>query len=73
MIQVLYVDDEPGLLEIGKLFLERTNDIRVETINSATQGLDQLDLMNYDVIVSDFQMPHMDGIEFLKQGPCCKR
>jgi PAS domain S-box-containing protein len=23
--------------------------------------------MNYDVIVSDFQMPHMDGIEFLKQ------
>ncbi len=67
MIQVLYVDDEPGLLEIGKLFLEMEKDIRVETINSATQGLDQLDLMNYDVIVSDFQMPHMDGIEFLKQ------
>ncbi|MEI6293289.1 MAG: response regulator [Methanomicrobiales archaeon] len=66
MIQVLYVDDEPGLLEIGKLFLERTNDIKVETLNSATQGLDQLDLMRYDVIVSDFQMPHMDGIEFLK-------
>ncbi len=42
MIQVLYVDDEPGLLEIGKLFLEREKDIRVETINSATQGLDQL-------------------------------
>ena len=67
MINVLYVDDEPGLLEIGKLFLERTNDIRVEIINSATQGLDQLDIINYDVIVSDFQMPHMDGIEFLKR------
>jgi PAS domain S-box-containing protein len=67
MIQVLYVDDEPGLLEIGKLFLERTNDIKVETLNSATQGLDQLELINYDVIVSDFQMPHMDGIEFLKR------
>jgi len=72
MIQVLYVDDEPGLLEIGKLFLERTKDIKVETINSATQGLDQLDLMNYDVIVSDFQMPHMDGIEFLKQVRAAK-
>jgi len=67
MIQVLYVDDEPGLLEIGKLFLERTNDIKVEIINSAMQGMDQLDLRNYDVIVSDFQMPHMDGIEFLKR------
>jgi PAS domain S-box-containing protein len=67
MIHVLYVDDEPGLLEIGKLFLERTNDIRVEVINSATQGLDQLELTSYDVIVSDFQMPHMDGIEFLKR------
>ncbi len=72
MIQVLYVDDEPGLLEIGKLFLERTKDIKVETINSATQGLDQLDLMNYDVIVSDFQMPHMDGIEFLKKVRAAK-
>ena len=67
MIHVLYVDDEPGLLEIGKLFLERTNDIKVETLNSAVQGLDQLDLRRYDVIVSDFQMPHMDGIEFLKR------
>jgi PAS domain S-box-containing protein len=72
MIQVLYVDDEPGLLEIGKLFLERTNDIKVETLNSATQGLDQLDLMSYDVIVSDFQMPHMDGIEFLKRVRAAK-
>jgi PAS domain S-box-containing protein len=67
MIHVLYVDDEPGLLEIGKLFLERTNEIKVETLNSADQGLDQLDIMRYDVIVSDFQMPHMDGIEFLKK------
>lgn len=67
MIQVLYVDDEPGLLEIGKVFLERTGDISVETINSAIQGLDQLEIKNYDVIVSDYQMPHMDGIEFLKR------
>ena len=67
MISVLYVDDEPGLLELGKQFLERTNEIRVETINSASQGLDQLDLRYYDVIVSDYQMPHMDGIEFLKR------
>jgi PAS domain S-box-containing protein len=72
MIHVLYVDDEPGLLEIGKLFLERTNDIRVEIINSATQGLDQLDIINYDVIVSDFQMPYMDGIEFLKRVRAAK-
>jgi PAS domain S-box-containing protein len=67
MITVLYVDDEPGLLEIGKLYLERTKEIKVETLNSATQGLDQLDLQSYDVIVSDFQMPHMDGLEFLKK------
>ncbi|MCX6698977.1 MAG: response regulator [Methanomicrobiales archaeon] len=72
MINVLYVDDEPGLLEIGKLYLERTNDIMVQTINSASQGLDQLELMNYDVIVSDFQMPDMDGIQFLKRVRAAK-
>lgn len=28
-ISVLYVDDEPDLLDLGKIFLERTGDFRV--------------------------------------------
>ena len=30
-IRVLFVDDEPGMLDIGKLFLERSGDFAVTT------------------------------------------
>lgn len=34
MITVLYVDDEPGLLELGKLFLEQGGMFRISTAES---------------------------------------
>jgi len=66
MFSLLYVDDEPGLLELGKLFLENTGDFEVTTALSAEAGLEQLALQDFDAVVSDFQMPGMDGIELLK-------
>ena len=66
-IRVLYVDDEPGLLEIGKLFLEAGGEFEVDTLTSAKAALEQLKTGRYDAIVSDYLMPEMDGLEFLKQ------
>ena len=66
-LRVLYVDDEPGLLTIGKLFLERGGSFAVDTLTSALDALEQLKTEQYDAIISDYQMPEMDGIAFLKQ------
>ena len=38
MYTILYVDDEPGLLEIGKLFLEHSGEFSVDTVTSAPAG-----------------------------------
>ena len=67
MIKILYVDDEPALLEMGKLFLEMSNEIQVETATSAEGALRTLNSDRYDVVVSDYVMPIMDGISFLKR------
>lgn len=65
-IQVLYVDDEPALRDIGKLFLERTGYFSVVTIDSASAALALIKKKHFDCIVSDYQMPGVDGISFLK-------
>jgi len=65
-ISVLYVDDEPALLELAKQFLERTGLFSITTIDSAPKALELLKTQSFDAIVSDYQMPVTNGIEFLK-------
>jgi len=67
VISVLYVDDEQGLLDIGKIFLEETGDFRVDLMESATAALEHLKTHRYDAIISDYQMPDMDGLAFLRE------
>lgn len=66
MIQILLVDDQKVLLDITRLFLEKGGDISVDTALSAQEALSMLSQKKYDAIVSDYEMPTMDGIEFLK-------
>jgi PAS domain S-box-containing protein len=66
MISILYVDDEPGLLELCRIFLEQTGEFRVDTADSAGEALALLATTQYDAVVSDYQMPDMDGINLLK-------
>ncbi|MEI6293736.1 MAG: PAS domain S-box protein [Methanomicrobiales archaeon] len=65
--RVLYVDDEPGLLGVVKLYLEKEEAFEVDTLASARMALEKLDTEEYDAIISDYHMPEIDGITFLKQ------
>ncbi|HDR72461.1 MAG TPA: response regulator [Methanoculleus sp.] len=67
MIQLLIVDDEPLFLPLTKTFLEQDNaDIECDTCESAQEALEKLAGSPYDCIVSDYDMPGMDGIALLK-------
>lgn len=66
MYKVLYVDDEPVLLEIVKIFLEKSKEFTIDVTTSASEVIKSEKLKSYDAIVSDYQMPGMDGISFLK-------
>ncbi|MCX6689166.1 MAG: response regulator, partial [Methanoregula sp.] len=64
-IRVLCVDDDPLLLEVGTKFLEKSGDFTVTTATSASDAIRLLEQETFDTIVSDYQMPEMDGIQFL--------
>ncbi|MDF9744871.1 PAS domain S-box protein [Natrinema salsiterrestre] len=65
-IHVLCVDDDPSVCELEATVLERTDEgLDVTTAGSGREGLAVLDGSDIDCIVSDYDMPEMDGLEFL--------
>lgn len=67
MVTILYVDDDPLLRDLTRRYLEREDDVFVDLAKDANVGLQMSSERTYDVIVSDFEMPKMDGISFLKE------
>ncbi|HDS63724.1 MAG TPA: response regulator [Methanofollis liminatans] len=64
---LLIVDDEPSLGEICQIFLEEMGGFSCETVTSGAEALERVATSPYDAIVSDYQMPGMNGIELLKE------
>jgi len=67
-IRILHVDDEPGDLEITRIFLTREakDDFDIVGVTSAKKALQQLESDNFDVVIADYRMQGMDGIELLE-------
>jgi PAS domain S-box-containing protein len=66
LLSVLLIDDEPALLEVLKLFSERSREMSVHTTQSAAEALKLLPEKSFDAIIVDYDMPGLNGIDFLK-------
>ena len=63
---VLLIDDDVALLEMIKLMSERSREMTIQTAQSAKEALGTLEQKSFDVIIVDYDMPEISGIEFLK-------
>jgi len=66
-IRILFVDDEKNVLRsLERTFLDE--DYEILTANSGPEGLQTLhDVPDIQVVISDYRMPEMNGVEFLRQ------
>ena len=68
LISILYIDDEQEFLNIIKIFLEKSNNnFKVTTQTSPVKALELLKSTVYDIIISDYQMPEMTGLDLLRE------
>ncbi len=57
MLSVMVVDDDPAILEVTQLALERAHEISVLPVSSSREALNVLQKSSFDVIVLDYDLP----------------
>lgn len=64
--KILIVDDEPSVLGTLQDVL-LAEGYEIETANSGQEALRKMEMFPAEIVLSDYMMPGMDGIELLKQ------
>ena len=66
--RVLVVDDEPMVTRTLEAVLRVEGNLKCVAVNRPAEALDRLRAEPFEVILSDFVMPELDGLEFLAQA-----
>lgn len=67
MINVLLIDNHECLAQGIKLLLEEKKTIKVTIITDSRIGFEQIKKTNYDIILLDLYLTHLNGFELSKQ------
>lgn len=68
MPRILVVDDDPVLLQVLPETLRlRMPQLNIDTCLSGEQALEHLQKTDYDAVITDIKMPHLDGLALLSK------
>ena len=65
-MKILVVDDHESMRRIEKQILNDLGYPNVDMADDGTTALDMLKAGNYDFVITDWNMPQMEGIDLLK-------
>lgn len=63
----MVVDDEPNILNSMRRLMRKKKDWEVEFFDSAEEALKRASSASFELFLSDFRMPEMDGVKFLSE------
>ncbi|MDT8893185.1 chemotaxis response regulator CheY [Halomonas sp. I1] len=66
-MSILVVDDFPTMRRIVRSLLKELDFTNVEEAEDGQDALNKLRAGNFEFVVSDWNMPNLDGLEMLKQ------
>jgi len=68
VIRVLHVDDDSSAVEISKqIMMEMDCSFEFDSASCVDEALNKLSTGQYDVVISDYEMPQKNGLEFLTE------
>jgi len=67
VIRVLHVDNDTSILEITKHILMAMGNFEVDCACCVNEAFKKLSAGKYDIIISDYEMQHKNGLQFLKE------
>lgn len=65
-IRVLVVDDDASIVAMLTRYLGKQG-FEVTTASDPVQGLEKVAAADFDMVITDLMMPHMDGREFVRR------
>ena len=69
LISVLHIDDEESFLDVIKRYMKivGNNELQIHSLTDPLRVFEELENKTFDVIITDYQMPGIDGLELLQQ------
>jgi two-component system, OmpR family, phosphate regulon response regulator PhoB len=64
--RMLFVDDDAGIRDVVAAMLDAVG-LRVDTVETAEQALERVHAEKFDLVVLDWNLPGMSGIDLCKQ------